>query len=206
MAPYTVSQRREIREALSEASVRRLGRVMMGSDPAPNHVYNAAASLATALLGGPEGMTAAILALDPSFSPISSRRYMLAPRNVTGDNEASASALAAVLGRLASGTVPGVDPATVEAIRGAIIAEDVAFGLEGRHHSKGGSLNSDPLTRVFSGWWEPPGSRPIVYTVMLSQPGPGALPRVEAGDRLEQTAERLTTLLLRAAEEASRDR
>lgn len=198
MAPYTPAQRDEIREALRGASVRSLGGIMMGSIDAPNHVYNAAASVVTALFGGPEALTAAIHALDPTLAPIACRRYMLAPRDVTGDNEASAAALASVMRMLAVGEVPGAGPETVEAIRGAILAEEEHLGLDGRHRFKGGSLNTDPMARIRSGWWKVPGAGPIAYAVMLSRPGPGDLPRAEAGDRLEEAAAKVTAMVLEA--------
>ncbi|QDV35389.1 serine hydrolase [Tautonia plasticadhaerens] len=199
MAPYTPAQRDEIRGALRGASARSLGGIMMGSIDAPNHVYNAAASAVTALFGGPEALTEAIHALDPTLAPIASRRYMLAPRDVTGDNEASAAALASVMRMLAVGEVPGAGPGTVEAIRGAILAEDEHLGLDGQHQFKGGSLNTDPMARVRSGWWEAPGAGPIAYAVILSRPGPGDLPRAEAGDRLEEAAAKVTAMVLEAA-------
>jgi hypothetical protein len=206
LAPYPPSQRDEIRRALSAASVRKLGGVMMGSEPAPNHVYNAAASAVTALFGGPEGLTRAIRARDPAFAPIVARRYMLAPRDVTGDNEATAAALAAVLQRLAARTVPGVDGAAVEALRGTVLVKEDYLGLKGRHHVKTGELNSDPLTRVQSGWWDvdAPGLGPVVYCVMLTQPSPAGRPRDEAGTRLAKTGERLTRAVLDAARGAAR--
>jgi hypothetical protein len=204
MAPYSPGQRDEIRAALRGASARTLGGVMMGSIPAPNHVYNAAASCVTALFGGPEGLTAAIRALDPGFAPISARRYMLAPRGVTGDNEASAAALAMVMRRVVAGDLPGVEAGTLEAIRGAIIARDGHLGLDGRHQFKGGSLDTDPMARIHSGWWEVPDDDggPIVYAVMLSRPVPGDRPRSEAGDRLEALAGRITAVVLESARDA----
>jgi hypothetical protein len=204
MAPYSPGQRNEIVEALRGASVRKLGGVMMGSIPAPNHVYNAAASCVTAVFGGPENLSAAIHSIDPSFAPIEARRYMLAPRDVSGDNEASAASLAMVMQRLAAGNVAGVEARTIGAIREAIIARDGHLGLDGRHQFKGGSLNTDPMARVHSGWWEVPGEEPIVYAVMLSQPVPGDRPSSEAGDRLEEAASRLTTIVLDAARDARR--
>jgi hypothetical protein len=196
MAPYSPAQRNEIRAALQGASVRTLGGVMMGSIDASNHVYNAAASASTALLGGPDALTAAIHAMDPAFAGIVARRYMLAPRDVTGDNEASAASLAAVLGRLASGTLPGVDAELSAAIRDAVVTREGAFGLQGRHFLKGGSLNSDPITRVKSGWWEAPELGPIVYVVMLAQPAPDPDAHAEASERLEAAASALSAMLL----------
>lgn len=202
MEPYTPGQRAEIREALAGASVRRVGGLMMGSIPASNHVYNAAASVATAVMGGPEGLSQAIRALDPAFAPIAARRYMLAPRDRTGDNEATAAALAAVLQRLGSGKLVGVDPGALASAREAVAAKDDYLGLEGPHRTKGGALNTDPITRVESGWWDAPGVGRVVYVAMLTQPGPGSRPRAEAADRLEATARQLVGRMLRDARPA----
>ncbi|WP_169977404.1 serine hydrolase [Tautonia rosea] len=198
MAPYSPAQRDEIRTALLGASVRTIGGVMMGSIDAPNHVYNAAASASTAILGGPDALTAAIHGIDPAFDGIVARRYMLAPRDVTGDNEVSAASLAAVMARLASGELPGVDAETLTAMRNAVIRREAVFDLPGRHFLKGGALNSDPITRVKSGWWERPELEPIVYVVMLTQPAPAPESLTEAADRLDATASALSAMLLEA--------
>lgn len=203
MAPYTPEQRDDIRTALQGASVRTLGGVMMGSIDAPNHVYNAAASAITAILGGPDALTAAIHAIDPAFRGIVSRRYMLAPRTVTGDNEASAASLAAVLARLAVGELPDVSPETLAAMRDAVIVQEDLHGLQGRHFVKGGSLNSDPITRVKSGWWERPELGPVVLTVMLARPNPGNQGRAEAAEQLEAAASALSAMLLEAIRDES---
>ncbi|AGA31178.1 serine hydrolase [Singulisphaera acidiphila] len=202
VAHFTPAQRDEIREGLKGASVRRIGGVMMGSVPASNIVYNAAANVATALLGGPEGLTQAIHDRDPAFAPIMVRRYMLADRRAKGDNEATPTALAAVLQRLAARKVPGLDAATVEAIRRAVLAQDEPN--LGRHFWKNGDLASDPITQVESGWYETE-DRTIVYTVMVAQPDAGSQPRDEAHHHLGETAKRLTdTLVHSARDEATR--
>lgn len=198
IAHFAPDQREEIRKGLAGASSRKIGKVMMGSERASNIVYNAAANVAIALLGGPEGLTKAIHARDPAFSGLVVRRYMLAPRNVTGDNEATPVALAAVMQRLASGVVPGLDAAVVGAIRDAILDKDGLFGLAGRHRVKDGALNSDPLTFVHCGWWEPASGPPIVYAVMVAQPGPAGRPRDEAGTRLGELAGRLAQGVVKA--------
>ena len=59
---YSAAKRKEVRQALAGMSVRKLGRVMMGSDPANVDVYNGAANVVIALLGGPEESTKAIRA------------------------------------------------------------------------------------------------------------------------------------------------
>lgn len=196
VAHFTPAQRTEIRQGLSEATIRRIGRVMMGSANASNLVYNAAANVTTALLGGPEGLTQAIQRRDPAFAPIKVRRYMLADRRVRGDNEATPAALAAVLQRLAARKVPGLDPATVDAIRSAVIVKDEP-GL-GQHFRKNGDLASDPVTHVESGWFEA-GGRTIVYTVMLAQANPKGQRGDEVLRQLGETAKRLTKTLVDAA-------
>jgi beta-lactamase class A len=195
IAHFSAEGREEVRKGLSGASVRKIGGIMMGTAPASNLVYNAAANVATALLGGPEGLTKAIHARDSAFAPIVVRRYMLADRKARGDNEATAAALAAVLRRVASGDIPGLRPDVIDAIRGAILVEDYPGG--GRHHYKTGEIDSDPLTRVRSGWIETPRRGVVVYTVMTKQPDPGSHPRPEAGERLAKTARRLADAILK---------
>lgn len=196
VAHFTPAQRAEIRAGLKEATVRRIGGVMMGSAPASNLVYNAAANVATALLGGPEGLTQAIQRRDPAFASIQVRRYMLADRRARGDNEATPAALAAVLQRLAARQVPGLSPATVDDVRRAVIATDEP-GL-GRRFKKNGDLASDPVTHVESGWLEHDG-RAIVYTVMLAQSNPSGRNGDETHRRLAETARRLADTLVQAA-------
>ena len=190
---YAPAERNEVRAALSGLSVRSLGRVMMGSDPASNVVYNSAANVVTALFGGPEEITKAIRARDRSFASIAVRRYMLAPRHVTGDNEATASALAAVLQRLASRRIPGMVDGSITDVRNALLVTDLHGG---RYHFKHGDLNSDPLARIRSGWLEVSGGRTVVCVVMVTQPNPGSHPREEAGERLDKTAQRITGSVL----------
>jgi hypothetical protein len=200
VAHFTPAQRAEIRKALAGISVRKLGGVMMASVPASNIVYNAAANVVTAVLGGPEGCTQAIRDRDPAFTRITVRRYMLAPRNITGDNEATAAALAAVLQRVACGKIPGATEATAEAIRHSVVPRDNHYGLKGRFSIKDGALDTDPLVRAQSGWWEPVSrGPPIVFVVMLTQPNPGKRSRSEAGERLQATCLRLTKTVLEAA-------
>ncbi|SIO26403.1 hypothetical protein SAMN05444166_3329 [Singulisphaera sp. GP187] len=196
VAHFTPAQRDEIREGLKGASVRRIGGVMMGSVPASNIVYNAAANVTTALLGGPEELTQAIHDRDPAFAPIMVRRYMLADRRVKGDNEATPAALAAVLQRLATRKVPGLDAATVDAVRRSVLTKDEPN--LGRHYWKDGDLATDPITHVESGWYEA-GDHPIVYTVMVAQPDAGGQTRDEAHRHLTETAKRLTDTLVHSA-------
>ena len=189
IAHFDAKQRDEIRAGLKGASVRRIGRVLLGSEDASNIVYNAACNVAIALLGGPEATTEAIHRRDPAFAPIVVRRYMLTDRKVRGDNEATAESLAAVLARLASRTVPKLDAATAEACRTALTTgDDPAIG---RRHSKGGSLDSLPITRVASGWYDRDGKPPIVYVVMIAKDDPGGATAAEAGAKLEAAADRI---------------
>jgi hypothetical protein len=165
---------------------------MLGSDEATNLVYNAASNAAIALLGGPNETTRLIHARDPDFAAIMVRRYMLTDRKAHGDNESTPAALAAVLCRLADRSLPGADPETVEACRDAVeVSNDPA---RGRRHFKNGALDSLPVTRVVTGWYDRPDAPPIVYVVMLAQDDPAPTPPAEAADRLQKSAERLAAL------------
>ncbi|MBN1475822.1 hypothetical protein JXA47_03620 [Candidatus Sumerlaeota bacterium] len=186
----------EIRREHEGASVRRIGEMMIHGEGVSNTVYNAAANVTTAALGGAEGITERIHARSPDFGGIAIRRYMLADRNVTGDNEATAASLAAVLRRIAGADLPGVDEETVEAIR-EVLRGDRAWWL-GLHFFKTGALNTNPLTRIESGYHTKRG-RVIVYVVMTEQPNPGELTAEAAGERLQATTDRIRDLLLRAA-------
>lgn len=196
---FDETQQAEIRRELSGASVREIAHHMIRGTGVSNLVYNAAANVTTAVLGGPVELTRRIHARDPAFAGLVCRRYMLAARDVTGDNEATASSLAAVLQRIAARTVPGVAPATVEAMREILAVEDQS-GPD-RHYFKSGSLDSDPLTRIASGFWETP-SGTFVYVVMAERSGPGELARDEAGRRLEATMEQVSDAVQGAARAA----
>ncbi|WP_165243877.1 serine hydrolase [Paludisphaera soli] len=189
VAHFDAKGRDEIRAGLSGASVRRIGRVMLGSEGATNLVYNAASNAAIALLGGPDETTRLIHSRDPAFAPIVVRRYMLTDRKVRGDNESSAEGLAAVLRRLASREIPGLDAATVEACRTAVEVSDDPG--RGRRRFKDGALDSSPITRVSTGWYERPDGPPIVYVVMLAQDDPGAVPPAESAAGLQEAARRI---------------
>ena len=203
IAHFTPEQRAEVRRGLAGASVRRLGGIMMGSVDASNIVYNAAASVAIALLGGPGEATRAIRARDPAFAPIAVRRYMLTDRNSTGDNTATPAALAAVLRCLAHRQVPGLAGPLVEEIRRAVEAKDDPG--RGRLFLKTGSLASDPLTIVRSGWLEPArGGPPVIFVVMLAAPDPGTRSREAANEALGRLGDRLADILLDAARPAGR--
>ena len=194
----------EIREHLETATARTVGRHMIRGTGVSNPVYNAAANLVTAFLGGPPELTARIQARHPDFAGIDSRRYMLAARDVTGDNTATAGSLAAVLAAIARGDVPGVSPETHAAMRDILFLEDTG---DGRHFYKGGSLNSNPITRVLSGYFAVPGEpagRELVYAFMAEVPGPasvapGDLEAGDAGRQLQDHLEDLRTAALPAA-------
>lgn len=192
IAHFEPKQRDEIRAGLSGSTARRIGRVMLGSEDATNLVYNAASNVAIAALGGPDETTRLIHARDPEFAAIMVRRYMLTDRKARGDNESTPAALAAVLRRLADRSLPGLDAATIEACRTTVeVSDDPA---RGRRHFKNGALDTLPVTRVVTGWYDRPGAPTIVYVVMLAQDDPAPTPPAEAAARLQQAAERIAAL------------
>jgi hypothetical protein len=195
LSHFTPEQRAEIRRDLAGASVRRVGLVMMGTAPASNVVYNAAANLTTAALGGPDALTAAIRARDRAFAGVAARRYMLRDRTERGDNEAPAAALAVAYQRLASRSLAGIDAATMDAIHAALRrADDPVLG---RRFDKDGSLASDPLCEIRAGWYETPRG-PLVYVVMTRQPTPGGDGREASSQRLARTAQDLAQTIVQA--------
>jgi hypothetical protein len=201
IAHFTPEGRDEVRKGLAGASVRKIGGVMMGSVAASNLVYNAAANVAIALLGGPEGATKAIRDRDPAFAPIAVRRYMLADRKARGDNEATAEALAAVLQRLAARKVNGLGADSIEDIRKTVLAKDDP--KRGHHFLKDGDLASAPITVVRSGWYEPATGGPaVVYIVMLARPDSGATSADEAHRKLSEAGARLRDVLVDAVGDA----
>ena len=188
----SAEQRRDRREL--GGLVRRIAQIMMGSAPASNAVYNAAANLVTAALGGPDQLTARIRARDAAFAGVAARRYMLRDRKERGDNEAPALAIARLYQHLASKQLAGIDAATMEAIRQAIKQDDDS---KGRHFYKNGNLGSDPLTEVRAGWYET-ATGPSIYVVMTMQPVPGADGRAASSTRLDRTATALRDALIEA--------
>ena len=196
MVHFPSEVREEIRRGLGGASVREIGRIMIHDEGGSNAVYNAASNVAIDALGGPEATTRAIHRRDPAFGGLHVRRYMLAARDVTGDNTATAASLAAVLARLAGRDVPGLDAETVEAIRAALFLE--VDPDRGRHFFKSGALNTIPMTRIRSGWYESDDAA-IVYVVMGSIDDPGDLDPSALGDRLERRVAARTEELLQDA-------
>ena len=161
MAPFSASQRTEIRATLSGATARTIGAIMMGSHKASNAVYNAAANLAIASLGGPVELTKKIGARDPRFASIVVGRYMLAPRTPR-DNVATPASLAAVLASIATANVPNVDAATVTAMIRVMMQSKATLGV--RYH-KDGNLENDPLVVVKTGFYVRDGKPPLIYVV-----------------------------------------
>jgi len=190
---FSSEQRAEIRRVLGSASVRRVAEIMMGKATASNAVYNAAANLTTAVLGGPEMLTKLIRDRDPAFKEVAVRRYMLRDRKNPGDNEAPAAALAALYQRLAARALAGIDGETMRAIRETIIKED--FDNRGVRFSKDGSLASDPLTEVRAGWWET-ARGPVIYVIMMRESTLGPTP--SSARRLRETVDTLTGKLVGA--------
>jgi hypothetical protein len=194
---FTPEQRLQIRRELSHASVRRIGRIMMGSDPAANVVYNAAANVATALLGGPKELTERIHGRSEAFRRIAVRRYMLADRKVNGDNTATPEALGSVLLQLSAGKLNNVSAPTINDIHSAILSSEKRHGFTGHHRYKDGSLSSDPRTRVRAGWWRSDEtSAAIAYVVMLEQPVANDLSISEADTKLAALTDELTQRVL----------
>jgi Beta-lactamase enzyme family len=183
---FSSEQRAEIRRVLGRASVRRVAEIMMGKANASNAVYNAAANLITAVLGGPEMLTKLIRDRDPAFKEVAVRRYMLRDRKNPGDNEAPAAALAALYQRLAARALAGIDGDTMRAIRETIVKED--FDNRGVRFSKDGSLASDPLTEVRAGWWET-ARGPVIYVIMMRESTFGPTPL--SARRLRETVDTL---------------
>jgi len=171
MTPFSAAQRGEIRGALRGATVRTVGAIMMGSQKASNAVYNAAANLAIAALGGPADATAKIRARDAAFAGIVVGRYMLAARTAS-DNAATPASLAAVLAAIATGKLAGVDPATIAAMADVMMHGKDALGV---HHHKEGNLDSDPMVCIKTGYYaRADGQPPVVYVVgaaLSAKPG-----------------------------------
>lgn len=178
--------------ALGSASVRRIGEAMITGRGVDNATYNIAANVVTAHFGGPAGMSARLHSRDPRLRGLAVRRYMLAARDVTGDNEVTARSLAAVHSMLADGSVPGADPRAVRAARAILAGPDDDDGR--RVFGKGGSLNSEPVARIRAGWREGPDGA-LVHVVLLAHDG--AVDRDTAGSRLAAAARRIEEILLR---------
>lgn len=170
LRPFAAEQQPEIRSKLNVLDVREIGATMIRGKGVSNAVYNAAANLVTAELGGPRGLNEKIAARWDGPAEIAVRRYMLAPR-AAGDNEATPRALGRVLLALARRDVPKLSVEAQDAARACL-----TVGHErgrGEHFAKSGALDSTPVTRVASGWYEANG-KALVYVVMLAQPTPAS--------------------------------
>jgi len=158
--------RDEIRTTLGQATVRRIAEIMQGKTDVPNSVYNAAANLVTAHLGGPESLTKLIHQRDLRFASVIVRRYMLRDRKQPGDNEATAEAFAALYRGLASRRLKGVTEPVMTALHSVL--ERGSSGGD-RLYEKDGGLSTDPMTSVKAGWRQSKGG-PIIFVVMARQP------------------------------------
>jgi hypothetical protein len=170
LAPFSPKDRGQVRGAFAGASARLIGRIMMASQAASNTVYNGAANMAIALLGGPAAVTEKIAA---RWSPgIRVARYMLASRTTAaGDNEATPASLAAVLRGIATGKISAIDGPTAAAIEDALAVEHLEHPA-GLHRFKLGTLDSDPMTAVHTGYIKGRSFEPVVYVVALALPMP----------------------------------
>lgn len=197
LAPFSAAQRPEVRAGLRGATVRTVGAIMMGSRKASNAVYNAAASLAIASLGGPAEATAKIRARDPRFGGVVVGRYMLAARTPS-DNVATPAALAAVLAALATGQVPGLDAATASAaVQAMMQSADPALGV---HRHKEGNLDSDPMVVIKTGFYlRGSGEPPLIYVVGAALAGKPTGGRDAARRRLDQLTDAVQARLRAAA-------
>ncbi|HEX6810146.1 MAG TPA: hypothetical protein VF384_00860 [Planctomycetota bacterium] len=192
---FSPAQRETALEALGNASVRRIGEAMITGKGVDNATYNLAANLVTAHFGGPASLEARLHARGADWQGLRVRRYMLADRKLNGDNEATARSLAAVHGQLALADVPGLDGRTVAEVRSILARPADATGRAS--FAKGGSLDSDPVTRVEAGWHEGP-EHTLVHVVMLAQDGVPAGERAAAGQRLGNAARSIAAMLVKA--------
>jgi len=195
MTPFSASKREEIRAALTGASVRTVGAIMMGSHKASNAVYNAAANLAIASLGGPVELTKKIGARDPRFASIVVGRYMLAART-PNDNVATPASLAAVLASIATAKIPKVDAATVAAMTRVMLQSKDGLGV--RYH-KDGNLENDPLVVVKTGFYLRDGKPPLIYVVGAVLPTKPTGTRDAETLRLDKMTDAVVALLSAAA-------
>ncbi len=186
--------REAIRKELTAASVRRIGLIMQGRTDVSNAIYNAAANLVTADLGGPEALTDLVHARDPRFRTVAVRRYMLRDRTKPGDNEATADAFAALHQALSTRKLNGISDSVMTAVHEVLKRP----GSDPPVFYKDGALGSDPLTSVRAGWKETPAG-PVIFVVMCRQPIKN--PTGSAGDykRIQELSASLRDALLATA-------
>ena len=161
--------RRDLGKASAAATLWAMIRSRRGGGAArvSNAVYNAAANLVTAELGGPIALSGRLEQRWGSDG-LAVRRYMLARRD-QGDNAASARGLALVLAALARREVPGLSQARHDFTRKVMrVGHD---SLLGEQFAKSGALDTHPQARIRSGFFDS-GDEQVVYVVMLEQPMP----------------------------------
>ncbi|MCH2182461.1 MAG: hypothetical protein MK108_10690 [Mariniblastus sp.] len=171
VAHFSERSQQEIAAELSVVSIKQLGSILIDSkDPSgktySNIVYNGAANVAIALLGGPAAATAQMQQRHDAFQGVHLRRYMLARRNVTGDNTATPFALATLFQTTVGKTPPDVMGNTVQELTDILHVTDYPNGA--KLYAKGGTLYSDPVTQVRSGHYSN-GTRTMNYAIMASQ-------------------------------------
>ena len=171
IAHFSTKSKKLIAEGLSDVSIKQLGSILIDYEDQEgnkysNAVYNAASNVAIALLGGPEGASAAIQKRHDAFADVNFRRYMLADRNVTGDNTASPLALAKLFHISVGKTPKGVKAKISKEV--AAILHSVDYKNGAKLYSKGGTLYSDPVTQVRSGQYRR-GKVRMNYAIMAKQ-------------------------------------
>ena len=188
---FSTAELTEAQAALGGQSARRIGEAMISVSGISNATYNIAANLVTACCGGPAELDDRLDERGGNWCDLQVRRYMLANRHASGDNEATAHAMAAVHSGFATRSVAGLSAASHDACR-AILAradDDAGRPTFGKH----GALDSEPVTRVRAGWREAEDGA-WVHVVMLARDG--AADRVVAGEELEAAALEIERLLV----------
>lgn len=171
IAHFSTKRKKQIAEGLSGVSIRQLGSILIdyedqAGNKYSNAVYNAASNVAIALLGGPEAASMAIQNRHKDFADVNFRRYMLAKRNVTGDNTATPLSLATLFHITVGRSPKGVKAQTAKEI--ASILHSVDYKNGAKLYSKGGTLYSDPVTQVRSGHYRR-GKVRMNYAIMVKQ-------------------------------------
>jgi len=171
IAHFSSKSKKLIAEELSSVSIQDLGSILIDYEDQSgkkysNAVYNAASNVAIALLDGPEGATAAIQNRHEAFENVNVRRYMLANRNVTGDNTATPLGLATLF-HISVGKAPkGVKAKITKEVANILHSVDYKNGA--KLYYKGGTLYSNPVTQVRSGQYRK-GKIRMNYAIMAKQ-------------------------------------
>ena len=169
---FSDATKKEIVADLSDATIKRLGWIMIDKRDEVGRKYssasyNGATNLAIALLGGPTETTRAIHAREASFHGMTVNRYMLADRMITGDNTSTPQALASLHHKISSRQLANLTVEVRDEIDRILHTRDFPDGT--KLHSKGGSLHSDPVTRVQAGSFQA-GQHTMNFSIMCSQP------------------------------------